>query len=271
MTKVAACLVALIIAFVITPRAGAIARHEAGKLQLPAYPTLQTPVEQIYKQMFIEQGIEPDSRKATIVRAWVEKIRHDPVILSVIPGGAQGVSQVFLDPRIRESVMSSGLARLSAADRLSYIQLLTRFLDELVPVNCYGEVDMGAAMNRVTLREMSDADVQQYFELLYKILSGDARKSPIVLPTPQQYAFAQLRLSRALLIELDGNESDVERYEAFARNPSLATPLDACWATRVTLHAIVAMPDPERDFILLRTLLPGDRQTEIPAGEATAP
>jgi len=78
--------------------------------------------------------------------------------------------------------MSSGLARLSAADRLSYVRLLTKLLDELVPVNCFGEVDMGATMNRVTLREMSDADVRQYFELLCKVLIANARKSPSFCP-----------------------------------------------------------------------------------------
>jgi hypothetical protein len=276
MTSFAACVSALVVTLFVTAPAGAAIRHETDKLLLPAnpaFPALSAQSAQSeqasYDQMFLEQGIEPGSSKAQIVRAWVEKIQHDPVITAAIPGGANGISRVFLDPETRENVMSSGLARLCAADRLSYVQLLTRFLDELVPVNCFGEVDTGAAMNTVTLREMSDADARQYFELLYKVLTGDARKSPVVLPTPQQYAFAQRQLSRALLLQLGGNQSDVARYEIYATNPSLATPADACWATRITLHAIISMADPERDFILLRAILQEDQRAGSQTGERT--
>jgi Protein of unknown function (DUF3300) len=45
----------------------------------------------------------------------------------------------------------------------------------------------------------------------------------------------------------------------------------ACWATLVTLHAIISMPDPERELILLRTILQGGQQTENPAGGQTTP
>jgi hypothetical protein len=93
---------------------------------------------------------------------------------------------------------------------------------------------------------------------------------PVVLPTPQQYAVAQRQLSRALFIHLGGNPSDFARYQTYARYPAAVTLADACWATRVTLHAIISMRDPERDFILLRTILQ-DRQDENPSGGETTP
>jgi hypothetical protein len=276
MTRFAACLTALLVTLCVTTLASAAIRHDPGKPLLPAAPAspMRSPQSEqaYYDQMFVEQGIEPGSSKAHIIRTWVEKILRNPAIASAAGGGAQGISRVFLDPGARKNAMSNGLARLSAADRLRYMKLLTRLLDELVPVNCFGEVDMAVVMNRITLREMSEADLRQYFELLYKVLTGDARNVPIVLPTPQQFALAQQQLSRALFIQLRGNESDFARYQAHSTNPAQATPADACWATRVTLHAIISMRDPERDFILLESVLQGSAPTERPAGgQSTSP
>jgi len=273
MKRLAACLSALVGMLFVTALASAAIRHEPDDFLLPAnsaFSMQSGESEQAYAQMLLEQGVEPRSSKAQIIRMWVEKIRQDPGISAALPGGAQGVSRILLDPETRANVISSGLAHLSAADRLSYVRLLTKLLDELVPVNCFGEVDMSATMKRVTLREMSDADVRQYFELLYKVLTGNARKSPVVLPTSQQYAVAQRQLSRALFIQLGGNQSDFARYQSYARYPATATPADACWATRVTLHAIISMRDPERDFILLRTILQ-DQQNKNPTGGQTTP
>jgi hypothetical protein len=140
--------------------------------------------------------------------------------------------------------------------------LLTRFLDELVPVNCFGLSDMRSVMNRISLREMTDSDVDLYFSLLFKVLVIEASNAPVPTGTPQQNEAADQQLSHTLIAELHGDEMNMERYAYYASNPSKATASDMCWMTRVTLHAIIAMPDPERDFILLRTMTPrGGRDT----------
>lgn len=213
------------------------------------------------EQLLQKYGIDPGSNKARIILAWVEKIQRDPVIASDVPGRARHVGQIFLDPRSREQFMSNGIAHLAPSDRLQYVKLLTRFLDELVPVNCFGLDDMRAVMNRVSLRDMSDADVDQYFGLLYKVLVNDASNAPVPTPTPQQTAAAERQLTRTLIAELRGDEVNIERFAFYASNPTLATPSDVCWTTRVTLHAIIAMPEPERDVVLLRTMAPRDAPT----------
>ncbi|GJH36372.1 hypothetical protein CBA19CS91_26465 [Paraburkholderia hospita] len=153
--------------------------------------------------------------------------------------------------------MSNGLARLAPSDRLNYVKLLTKFLDDLVPLNCFGLANMSAVMSHVSLREMPESDVDQYFGLLYKVLINDASdNTPIPVPTPQQSAAAERQLTRTLIAELQGDQMNIERFAFYTSNPSLATPSDVCWTTRVTLHAIIAMPDPERDLVLLRTMLP---------------
>jgi hypothetical protein len=222
-------------------------------------------------QLLRNHGIDPDSNKARIILAWVEKIQHDPVIASDTHGGARHVGEIFLDSRAREEFMSNGLAHLTPSDRLQYVKLLTKFLDELVPVNCFGLHDMRAVMNRVSLRDMPDADVDQYFGLLYKVLVNDASNAPLPAPTPQQYAAAERQLTRTLIAELRGDQVNIERFTFYASNPTLATPSDVCWTTRVTLHAIIAMPDPERDFILLRTMAPHGGQDTSSEGQLSVP
>ncbi|CAG9190876.1 conserved exported hypothetical protein [Paraburkholderia sabiae] len=235
------------------------------------------------EQLLRKHGIETNSNKSRIILRWVEKIQQDPVIAQDIQNGGQHVGQIFLDPRAREDLMSNGLAHLTPSDRLQYVKLLTRFLDELVPVNCFGLDDMSAVMNHVSLREMSDADVDQYFGLLYKVLVGDVSNAPVPTPTPQQYAAAENQLTRTLIAELRGDQKNLERFAFYTSNPKLATPSDVCWTTRVTLHAIIAMPDPERDLVLLRTMAPrsmrgassatrlGTPATAIPPPASSAP
>jgi len=222
-------------------------------------------------QLLRSHGIDPASNKARIILAWVEKIQHDPVIASDARGGARHVGQIFLDSRTREEFMSNGLAHLTPSDRLQYVKLLTKFLDELVPVNCFGLDDMRAVMNRVSLRDMPDTDVDQYFSLLFKVLINDASNAPLPAPTPQQYAAAERQLTRTLIAELHGDQVNIERFAFYASNPTLATPSDVCWTTRVTLHAIIAMPEPERDVVLLRTMAPRKRQDASPPGRLGTP
>ena len=268
MIRFAVCLLPLIVALVAPTSASAALRYNSDTVLLrqdAALPTLSSqPEQRFFDQMFRAQGIDPGSNKAQIVRVWIDRIRQDPLITSAIPGGAQGVGRLFLDPQQREIVMTSGLVRLSPADRLSYVALMTKFLDELVPVNCFGLTSLGDVMARISLREMSESDVEQYFELLSKMLVSDALNTPVILPTRAQYASAQHHLARALFAQLGGDEYGMSRFESYASNPGQATPSDACWATRVTLHAILSMPDPDRDFILLLTILHSIDEGETP-------
>ncbi|SEJ83586.1 hypothetical protein SAMN05192539_10202 [Paraburkholderia diazotrophica] len=225
-------------------------------------------------EMLSQSGIARDSEKARMLATWIDMVLHDPVIARRIPGGARALEQVFLDEGRREALMSSGLARLTPADRLLYLQLFTRLLDQLVPVNCFGLVDITAAMSRITIAEMSDADAGLYLLLLYKVLANSESEAPARLPTPQEYTIAIEALSRAIVIELDADPVNLDRYALYTAHLSAATPSDVCWLTRVTLHAIAKMPETERDFILLPAITDPDAGTlanPVEARPAQAP
>ncbi|TDN57810.1 hypothetical protein [Paraburkholderia sp. BL10I2N1] len=260
MKRCASCLATLIVTLAAATAASSAIRRDPDYGPLPANPAFAAAPTDARREdlgaILSGSGIDPDSNKARIILGWVQKIQRDPVIATGISGGARRIGRIFLDPAARNELMSSGIARLAPADRLEYVKLIAKFLDELVPVNCYGLADMSAVMNRVSLREMSESDVDQYFSLIYKILVSDASNAPVSFPTPQQYAAAVRQLTRTLIAELQGDQTDIERFALYSSNPSLATPLDVCWTTRVTLHAIIAMPDPERDLVLLRAMGP---------------
>nr|WP_254898743.1 hypothetical protein [Paraburkholderia atlantica] len=205
-----------------------------------------------------QYGSARGSAKARIVAAWLQKVENDPVIERRIPGGVHALEQMFVDEGKREAVMSSGLARLTPEDRLTYLQLFTHLLDEFVPVNCFGLVDINAAMNRITLAQMSDADAELYLRLVYQVLVSSASGVPVRLPTPQQYSAAVDVLSSEIVIELDADPVNLDRYQSYSAHPESSTPSDVCWTTRVTLHAIERMPEPERDFILMPAIVNTD-------------
>jgi hypothetical protein len=216
-----------------------------------------------------EYGIERGSEKAGILAAWFDKISHDPVIARSLPGGVGALDRVFLDADQRDAVISRGIAHLSAADRLLYLQLFTRLFDELVPVNCFGLVDIVAVMNRITIAQMSNADAELYLRLLYKVLVSSASDRPLRSPPPQQYSEAVDALSRAVVIELEGDPFDLDQYQFYTTHPSAATPSDICWLTRVTLHAIGRLPRSQRDIFLLPALTNPNAASPMSPGDAS--
>lgn len=234
----------------------------------PAVQAPSIPGEAGLADVMSQYGIAQGSERAQMLAAWFEKVLHDPVIKQRIPGGAHALEQIFIDEGKREAVMSSGLARLTPADRLLYLQLFTRLLDELVPVNCFGLVDINAAMNHITIDQMSAADAELYLRLLFKVLKSSGSAAPVGMPTAQQYSAAVEALSREIVVELDADPVNLDRYHLYTTHPELATPSDVCWLTRVTLHAIERMPEAERDFVLVPAITDPDAASAGNAAEA---
>jgi hypothetical protein len=218
----------------------------------PVPPSLQPKQPPSSTDFVLRQnGIEPGSEKARILLEWFERIRRNPAIQRRIPGGVEALHQVLSDTNRRDSLMRNGLVRLSASDRLRYLKIYTRIVDNLVPVNCFGMSDMGDVLDRIALGAMDAADVAEYLDLLYKVIVSSTSTAPVRTPTLRQYKLAEAKLTQALMLVMGRDQHQIDRYQFYALHPFAATPADMCWATRVTLHAIGAMPDPYRDYILL--------------------
>ncbi|TCK36165.1 hypothetical protein B0G84_5145 [Paraburkholderia sp. BL8N3] len=255
----------LIALFLLTTRvlvAGAAIRYEqdatpngAATFDIPG-AALTSNQESSYDEMLMANGVDPGSNKARVIVAWIRRIQHDPVIRANV----HSIRRLFMDAQTRANLMADGVARLAPADRLRYARLITKFLDVLVPPDCFGMNDMSEVMSRISLNEVADADIDEYLQILLEALRSSASAAPIDIPTPQQYAAAEITLGRALASELGNDKANLTRYEAYMANPKRATPTEACWGLRVTMHAILAMPEPDRDIVLRYVVTPRSAQ-----------
>jgi hypothetical protein len=204
----------------------------------------------VYDEMLVANGVDPASEKGRLILAWIARINRDPVV----NGNVQRTSKLLLNSGARADLMADGLERMSPALRLQYVALIAKVLDTLVPPDCFGLNDMDAVIDRVSLNAMSDADVDGYFRTLLAALRAAQTGTAPDAPSPQQFAQAEAKLKLSLLRELGYAPANVARYTAYTVDPRRANPVDACWAMRVTMHAMLAMPDPERDVVLRQTV-----------------
>lgn len=204
----------------------------------------------VYDEMLVANGVDPASDKGKLILAWVSRINAD----SMVAGNARRSSKIYLNPRARAELMSDGLERLSPALRLQYVSLISKFLDTLVPSDCFGLNEMSEVVDRISLSAISEADIDAYFHVLSAALRAAGSETRPDVPTAQQYAHADESLKRSLLNELGYIPANIARYLAYSQDPRAAAPVEACWAMRVTMHAILALPDPERDIVLRRTV-----------------
>ncbi|BCQ28529.1 hypothetical protein NK8_67190 (plasmid) [Caballeronia sp. NK8] len=204
----------------------------------------------VYDEMLVANGIDPSSDKGRLILTWIARINAD----SMVRGNAHRSSRLFLNPRTRAELISDGLERLSPDLRLQYVSLIAKFLDTLVPFDCFGLNNMSAVVDRISLSAMSEADIDAYFRVLLAALRASELETRIDIPSAQQYEDADESLRRSLLEQLGYLPANIARYVAYSQNPSAAAPVDACWGIRVTMHAILALPDPERDIVLRRTV-----------------
>lgn len=130
-----AILLGIVASLVVTAGASAAMHRDASDLATQMDSTMAPPVapeSSGYGGLLRHYGVEPGSEKARTVLKWVGRIRNDPVIARNLPDGADSVEEVFLDPAKRQVLMSDGVARLDAADRLRYVQLITNLYPSTV-------------------------------------------------------------------------------------------------------------------------------------------
>ncbi|MFM0053662.1 hypothetical protein [Caballeronia grimmiae] len=213
-------------------------------------PSVVVQPRSVYGDMLLANGVDPNSEKGRLIVSWIARINHDIAI-------AQNVrrrTNAYFDPVARSELLADALSRLSPSLRLQYVQLISKFLDTLVPLDCFGSNEVSDVVNHIPLSAISEVDIDAYFRLLSAALHGSWSDVEQRAPSPEALNQAEALLRRSLLHQLNHLPANVSRYGAYAENPGASIPIDACWAMRVTMHAILALPDPERDIILRRTV-----------------
>ncbi|SAL87565.1 hypothetical protein AWB74_08168 [Caballeronia arvi] len=205
--------------------------------------------ESVYGRMMAANGVDPTSNKGRLILAWVIRISRDINIADSV----HRMGNASLNPGVRTKLMSGGLHLVPPPLRLQYVELVSHFLDTLVPFDCFGLNDMSEVLNRIPMSNMSEAQIDVYFRVLLAALRASETDAEQESLGAQQLARADEGLRRSLLHELGYLQANVARYATYAQDPTAAAPIDACWAMRVTMHAMLALPDPERDIVLRRT------------------
>ncbi|MFT0172194.1 hypothetical protein ACLKMY_24830 [Paraburkholderia mimosarum] len=198
-------------------------------------------------------NVDPGSNKAKIIDKWSQKIRLEGA--SPVGGGIPlNIQNVMDNPELRKPFILGGLARISPEDRLEYYQMASSFFDRFVPDDCFGMTDPQQVMAKaMSIDKMSDAEADEFFGLIYKMVHASAIHAPIDVPSASAHTAAVKKLGFAMEALVPNDKADIDRFAAFVVDPSHVSLRDKCWMTGLSMHAILSMSEPDRDIILRYT------------------
>lgn len=216
----------------------------------------------IHDQWLRRMNVEPGSSKAKIIDKWSQKIRIEGA--TPVGGGVPLTIQNIMDnPELRTPFVLGGLARISPEDRLEYSQMASSFFDRFVPDDCFGLTNQQQIMAKaMAVDKMSDAEVDEFVGLIYKMVHASAIHAPIDVPSASAHTAAVTKLGLAMEALVPNDKADIDRFAAFVVDPSHASIRDKCWMTGLSMHAILSMAEPDRDVILRYAFAAGAMQAQ---------
>jgi len=198
-------------------------------------------------------GLDPS--KARIVKAWAEALVADPAIKAYFlnaPGNPGDTRRLAL---MRALGMLNGMERISPDDREQLLRISQRAIDN-APADCGGNKNLIAVIARyLSLNSESDAALRAQLDAISHMLHEATQTSPAPQITPAQRLQGQLAVSASIAAALKQNP-DAANDLALLMSGKQATmsPVAWCKATRVYRNALVATPQPARDWAFLAGL-----------------
>ncbi|MBI0331305.1 energy transducer TonB [Burkholderia plantarii] len=253
------------------PATGAAAPAAASAPKAPATPlsgAAPLTLEHANTDAFVAQyGIDPDSPKAAILAHWRQKMLDDPDIRRLF--GNAGPSELGRSIAMqRTELFSEGSLRVSQADRSTFIALGTRVLDA-APADCGGLKNMNAVVLRyLSLANLSEHEIDDYFRITYESLKRTALKTPIATINTEQRSQGKRALSAAIGAQLQRDPEAMRSLAIAAADPENTPPAAWCRNMRTMQHAVMAMPQPQRDWLLIS--IQTDAIARLHADDATA-
>ncbi|WP_070107324.1 energy transducer TonB [Burkholderia plantarii] len=236
------------------PATGTAAPAAASAPKAPATPlsgAAPLTLEHANADAFVAQyGIDPDSPKAAILAHWRQKMLDDPDIRRLF--GNAGPNQLGRSIAMqRTELFSEGSLRVSQADRSTFIALGTRVLDA-APADCGGLKNMNAVVLRyLSLANLSEHEIDDYFRITYESLKRTALKTPIATINAEQRNQGKQALSAAIGVQLRRDPDAMRTLAIAAADPENTPPAAWCHNMRTMQHAVMAMPQPQRDWLLI--------------------
>lgn len=251
-----------------TAATGASSTTAAAALQPSSSKAPLSLAQAIQQALLQRQGIAPDSSKAALIKRWGQRLHDDPDIARLFGNGPNHASVFSLSPAMRTAFFSEAILRVSPDDRGKLLEITTKALDN-APPDCGGVKDSALVMSRyLNLGSMSDAEVDAYFGLTYSMLKQSAQQAPLAHVTEEQRAQAAQAVGVSLQNMLKGNADGIRNIAAAVADPTNVSADVWCMNTRLYNHALLATPQPYRDWSIIAADIDGAAKRNAQAGLA---
>jgi TonB family protein len=194
-------------------------------------------------------NVAPHSPSAVLIELWGKRIDGDPDIRRI--AGPNQVRLMALTPAMRSSFFRDGVLRLSPDDRSKFAQLTLNELDK-APEDCGGtQSELRLLAHAQPLSEMSTTDLEIHLNIEFDVLKQTGLGTPPAHITEEQRNQGEEAVLRTLQGMLG---SDLDAARAVAHDAATVKgipPEVACKDARLVLRAILATPQPYRDWMLL--------------------
>lgn len=206
-------------------------------------------------------GIAPDSTKAALLKQWGKRIHDDPDVSRFFGAGPNHASMTALPPQLRTEFYAEGTLRITPEQRSKLTEMVLKALDN-APPDCGGVKNTSLVTSRyLSLATLSDADLDASMAISYAILKQSALQTPLAQVTPEQRVQASAAVGHALQALLK-NDPDATRDVASAMvDPAGVSALVWCRNSRIYMRALLATPQPQRDWSIVASTLDARAKT----------
>jgi TonB family protein len=238
-----------------SPQEGAAAGAVLGAPASPPPPPAAalSLADAIQNAMLQKMGVAPDSARAAQIKGWMKRSHDDPDIARLFGNGPNHASFSALSPALRAEFAAEGVLRISPEQRNTLEEMTLKALDN-APADCGGVKDAGQITSRyMPLATMSDADVDAYYGAVFALLKQSAVQAPLARVTEEQRAQAFQQVGVSMQTILKNDPEGIRSVAAAIADPSGVSAEVWCRNTRIYTRALLATPQPFRDWSLIAT------------------
>ncbi|WP_250452468.1 energy transducer TonB [Caballeronia sp. ATUFL_M2_KS44] len=195
-------------------------------------------------------GIAPDSPNGLVIKRWAERMRNDVDIRKYFGDESRRTNRMSPDA---SSQIGQGewMRRLSPAERSKMIELTLKAVDN-APQDCGGVKSESAVISRyMPLSTMSTDDVDAFMGIAFAMFKQVALQTPLAQVTKEQRWQASRVFRETLEAQLNNDPEGMRDVAATAVDPTSVSTETWCRNLRIYNRAILAMPQPDRDWFLL--------------------